>query len=161
RIISLAQDPVDPRIIYAGAAQGGLWRSVDAGDTWERLGDASHVFPVGALAVAPGAPNVLYFGTGGLEEDFVSGGGVFRVTISGRTGPATIERLVEPDSPSVSPLDARPGAALRYTRIRVDPDDPTRFWAASQTGLWRCECPLTTPAAPRFTREFPDADNKP
>src|SRR5262249_40375332 len=73
----------------------------------------------------------------------------------------TIERLVEPDSPSVSPLDARPGAALRYTRIRVDPDDPTRFWAASQTGLWRCECPLTTPAAPRFTREFPDADNKP
>src|SRR5262245_58884342 len=39
RILSIGQDPRDPRILYAGSAQGGLWRSFDAGDTWERLGD--------------------------------------------------------------------------------------------------------------------------
>jgi hypothetical protein len=160
RIVSLGQDPIDPRIIYAGAAQGGLWRSIDAGDTWERLGDDSMTFPVGAIAVAPGAPNVIYFGTGAMQPKYVSGRGLFRATIAGVTGNATIERLVRPDPPDVTPLNAKPGASLRYTRIRVDPDDPTRFWAASQTGLWRCECPLAQ-LTPTFIRELPDSTNNP
>ncbi|HEY9229823.1 MAG TPA: hypothetical protein VIP11_24440, partial [Gemmatimonadaceae bacterium] len=161
RIIALSQDPVDPRIIYVGSAHGGLWRSIDAGDTWERLGAAEHVFPVGTIAVAPSAPNTVYFGTGALHPSYVSGRGLFRATITGTTGPATIERLAAPDNPTVAPKNATPGASLRYTRIRVDPYDPTRFWAASQSGLWRCECPLGSPPAPRFFRDFPDASNKP
>jgi hypothetical protein len=161
RIIALAQDPVDPRIIYAGSAHGGLWRSIDAGDTWERLGAADHVFPVGTIAVAPTAPNVLYFGTGALDPSYVSGRGIWRATISGTTGAATIERLKAPDNPTVAPVNATAGASLRYTRIRVDPHDPTRFWAASQSGLWRCECPLASPVAPVFTRDFPDSNNLP
>lgn len=160
RIVSLAQDPIDPRIIYAGSAQGGLWRSIDAGDTWERLGTESQAFPVGTIAVAPSAPNVLYFGTGALQRNYVSGRGLFRATVTGVTGNATIERLAAPDAPDVAPLNAKPGASLRYTRIRVDPDDPTRFWAASQTGLWRCECPLAQ-LTPTFIRELPDANNNP
>lgn len=160
RIIALEQDPTDPRIIYAGAAVGGLWRSVDAGDTWERLGNAKHVFPVGAIGVPRRAPNVIYFGTGAVYPLDVSGRGLFRATIVPDEVPH-IERLAAPDSPTVNPFNASPGAALRYTRIRVDPDDPTRFWAASQTGLWRCECPLARPAAPRFTRDLPNARNEP
>jgi uncharacterized protein YjdB len=161
RVIGLDQDPSDPRILYAGAAHGGLWRTVDAGDTWERLGEAEHIFPVGTIGVAPTATNVLYFGTGALHPWYVSGRGLYRATISGSTGAATIERLVAADSPTVAPPNATPGAALRYTRLRADPDDPTRFWVASQTGLWRCECPLAQPATPRFTRDFPNHDNEP
>jgi hypothetical protein len=160
RIIALEQDPTDARVIYAGSAQGGLWRSRDAGDTWERLGDSTHVFPVGAIAVPPKAPNVIYFGTGALFPQHTSGRGLFRATVAA-TGVPTIERLVAPDSPILPPTQATPGAALRYTRIRVDPDDPARFWAASQTGLWRCECPLAVPAVPRFTRDLPNRANEP
>src|SRR5262245_24041251 len=82
RIIAIDQSPDDPRILYVGSAHGGLWRSIDAGDSWERLGDPTHVFPVGALAVALGAPNVIYFGTGALDPAYVSGRGVFRATIA-------------------------------------------------------------------------------
>jgi hypothetical protein len=159
RIIALEQDPIDPRVVYAGSAFGGLWRSVDAGDTWERLGDDSHVFPVGAIGVPPAAPNVIYFGTGALNHIDVSGRGLFRATM--RAGTAIIERLAAPDSPAVTPGAASPGSAFRYTRIRLDPDEPTRFWAASQTGLWRCECPLARPARPKFTRDLPNAKNQP
>src|SRR6516165_10547336 len=55
RIIALEQDPTDPRVIYAGSAHGGLWRSINTGDTWQRLGDAAQVFPVGAIGIPPKA----------------------------------------------------------------------------------------------------------
>ncbi len=162
RIISIGQDPEDPRMLYVGGAQGGLWRSLDAGDTWERLGSDQHVFPVGAIGVAPTAPNVVYFGTGAPYPPDVSGRGLFRALVGRRPGdPRAVERLVGPHPATTAPSNAPPGAALRYTRIRVDPYDATRFWAASQSGLWRCECPLTQPATPRFTRDLPDGDNKP
>jgi hypothetical protein len=162
RILAIGQDPSDPRILYAGGAQGGLWRSFDAGDTWERLGDDGHIFPVGAIAVAPKAPNVVYFGTGAPYPRDVSGRGLFRAVVGRGPGqPTVVERLAGAHSPNVPPRDAPPGAALRYTRIRVDPDDATRFWVASQSGLWRCECPLAQPAAPRFTRDLPNRDGKP
>src|SRR5262245_39290462 len=71
RIIAIDQSPDDPRILYVGSAHGGLWRSIDAGDTWERLGDRTHVFPVGAIAVAPKASNTIYFGTGAHVPNYV------------------------------------------------------------------------------------------
>src|SRR5262245_11490753 len=52
RVVALGQDPNDPRVIYAGSAHGGLWRSPDGGDTWARVGDPNQVYPVGAIDVA-------------------------------------------------------------------------------------------------------------
>jgi len=64
RIRSLAQDPRNPSTIYAGSAQGGVFRSDDGGDTWRSLGLPGDSFPVGALALAPSDSTVLYVGTG-------------------------------------------------------------------------------------------------
>jgi hypothetical protein len=56
----------DPNTFYFGAASGGLWKTTDGGTTWKPLWDK---FPeaspaVGAIAVAPSDPNILYVGTG-------------------------------------------------------------------------------------------------
>ncbi len=161
RVISVDQDRDDPRILFVGSAHGGLWRSLDAGDTWERQGDETHVFPVGAIAVAGGGSNVVYFGTGALKNTYVGGRGLYRASSPTPTGAMRVERLVAADPPTLKPSAATPGAAQRYTRLRVDPYDPTRFWAASQTGLWKVECPLAIPAVPAFRREFPNAEGKP
>ena len=161
RVIAIDQNREDPRIVFAGSAHGGLWRSIDGGDTWERQGDETHVFPVGAIAVAGDQSNVVYFGTGALRHTYVGGRGLYRASSATPTSAMRIERLVAADLPTRLPSAATPGAALRYTRLRVDPYDPTRFWAASQTGLWKVECPLAAPAVPVFRREFPNADGKP
>src|SRR5262245_50473137 len=57
RITALAQDPRNPQIIYAGSAFGGLWRSIDAGDTWENIGPTDLSVPIGAIAIPEGNPD--------------------------------------------------------------------------------------------------------
>ena len=151
RIQSVAQHPDVPNTIFAGSAHGGVWRSLDRGDTWERLGELHHTFPVGALAMTSSTTNVLYVATGSPLQDYVSGRGLFRVVFSSVNGAGTFEPLASTPDDRLPPVLATNGAAFRYTRIRIDPDDDTRFWVASQTGLWRCE----VAAAPRIIAGFP------
>jgi photosystem II stability/assembly factor-like uncharacterized protein len=72
---------------YFGAADGGMWRSVDAGRTWQPLFQHEAVSSVGALAIAPGDPRILYVGTGHPEPrwDIASGNGVYGSTDGGET----------------------------------------------------------------------------
>ncbi len=51
RITSLAVDPLNPNIIYLGAAQGGLWRSMDGGQNWQPMTDSAPTQATGAIAV--------------------------------------------------------------------------------------------------------------
>src|SRR6185437_15173849 len=64
RVRALAQHPTNPNILYAGTAQGGVFKTTNRGETWEPLGQPQHSFPVGALAIAPSDPNTIYVGTG-------------------------------------------------------------------------------------------------
>ncbi|MBL8350729.1 MAG: hypothetical protein JNL87_10475 [Burkholderiaceae bacterium] len=157
RVLALAQDPVNPLLHYAGTAHGGLWRSNDGGDTWEALGGPEHQFPVSTIAIPEQAPTRLYVGTGSPLEAQVSGRGLYEVTVAGPRSAAVFRRLrgAPPSAMPPAQANARPetrGQAMRYGRIRMDPDDAQRFWVASQTGLWRCELHTGTP---QFTLEFP------
>ena len=64
RIRALAQHPTDPNVLYAGSAQGGLFKTTDRGETWQPVGRPQDAFPIGALAIAPSDPNIIYVGTG-------------------------------------------------------------------------------------------------
>ena len=68
RISAVVLDPgydgVNNRTVYAGAAQGGVWRSVDNGATWTPLIDDQPSLAVGSIAIDPSNPNVIYVGTG-------------------------------------------------------------------------------------------------
>src|SRR3954464_6923608 len=87
RVTSVAGVPGDPNIYYAGAASGGLWKSVDGGIHWTPVFDAQPVSSVGALAVAPSDPNVVYAGTGEpfTRSHISAGWGMFRSTDAGKT----------------------------------------------------------------------------
>src|SRR5215475_339903 len=52
------------RVIYAGARTGGVWKTSNAGTTWENITDAIHIASVGALAVAPSDANTIWLGSG-------------------------------------------------------------------------------------------------
>ena len=101
---------------YFGAADGGLWRSRDAGRTWQGLFQHELSASIGAVAVAPSRPATLYVGTGQVSSryDATAGTGVYRSDDAGETWrPAGLT-----DSQHVG-------------RISVDPRDPERLVVAA------------------------------
>ncbi|MFV2007458.1 MAG: WD40/YVTN/BNR-like repeat-containing protein, partial [Longimicrobiales bacterium] len=64
RVASIAVSPIDDRVIYVGAATGGLWRSKDGGYVWDPIMDDVAVNSIGAIAVSPAAPHIVWVGTG-------------------------------------------------------------------------------------------------
>ncbi|HKK26727.1 MAG TPA: glycoside hydrolase, partial [Gemmatimonadota bacterium] len=79
--------PGDPDVLYIGFDNGGVWRSTDYGANWVPLFDDQPVSSIGAIAVAPSNPNVIYVGTGAgiIRPDLSTGDGVYRSTDAGKT----------------------------------------------------------------------------
>ncbi len=79
--------PSRPDSFWFGAAGGGAWRSDDAGRTWRPMFDQGPSAPIGALAIAPSAPDTVYIGAGQPEVryDTAGGAGVFRTDDGGRS----------------------------------------------------------------------------
>ena len=87
RVSAVAVDPMDPTVIYVGAATGGVWRSRDGGLTWRPVFDDQPVLGIGAVAVAPSSPDVVWVGTGeGNPRNSAGvGNGVYRSLDGGDT----------------------------------------------------------------------------
>ncbi|MDQ2766900.1 MAG: hypothetical protein M3Y30_07060, partial [Gemmatimonadota bacterium] len=70
---------------YFGAVNGGVWKSIDAGRIWDPVFDAQPVASIGAIAVAPSAPDVVYAGSGEstLRDSAGYGNGVYKSTDAG------------------------------------------------------------------------------
>jgi photosystem II stability/assembly factor-like uncharacterized protein len=88
RVASIAGVPGDPSIYYAGAASGGIWKTTDGGLHWAPVSDSLPVAAIGALAVAPSDPGVVWAGTGeawAIRESDVIGDGIYKSVDAGRT----------------------------------------------------------------------------
>ncbi|MBS1551300.1 MAG: hypothetical protein JST15_04430 [Bacteroidetes bacterium] len=85
RIISVKYDIINPNIIYVGAANGGVWKSVDGGLNWEPLTDFEVSLASGAIAVDPTDNNIIYYATGEATYSNVSyyGKGLLKSTNGG------------------------------------------------------------------------------
>jgi hypothetical protein len=64
RQVALAGVPGDAAILYAGSASGGLWKTIDGGVTWKPIFDHENTISIGAIAIEPDNPGVIWVGTG-------------------------------------------------------------------------------------------------
>jgi photosystem II stability/assembly factor-like uncharacterized protein len=88
RIAAAAGIPGDPSTYYAGAASGGVWKSIDGGNHWKPIFDKQNVAAIGALAVAPSDPSTVWAGTGEawvIRDSDVMGNGIYKSTDAGKT----------------------------------------------------------------------------
>ena len=88
RVVAVAGDPVNQATFYFGACAGGVWKTTDGGTYWECVSDGYFkTGSVGALAVAPSDPNVIYAGMGEttIRIDVSHGDGIYRSTDAGRS----------------------------------------------------------------------------
>ena len=87
RVLAVAGVQQHPEEFYFGAVVGGVWKTDDAGASWTPIFDAEPIASIGAIAVAPSDPNVIYVGTGeaALRENISFGDGVYKSTDAGKT----------------------------------------------------------------------------
>jgi uncharacterized protein (TIGR03437 family) len=123
RITALAVDPRGNDTVYAGAADGGVWKTTDGGTTWVPLTDDQPSLSIGSVAIDPANPDTIYAGTG--EENFnfdaYSGVGILKSIDGGESW----TNIVGPF------LRQRVGA------LAVHPADGKTVLAASTDGLYR------------------------
>lgn len=81
RVTSVAGVSGQPNVYYFGTPGGGIWKSTNGGQVWKPIFDSTGVPSIGALAVAPSAPNTIYAGTG----ERWPGKGVYKSTDAGAT----------------------------------------------------------------------------
>ncbi|HJZ90625.1 MAG TPA: hypothetical protein VKE40_07100 [Gemmataceae bacterium] len=115
RTVGATGVPGQPNVFYIGVNNGGVWKTTDAGRTWRPIFDDQPTGSVGALAVAPSRPEVIYIGSGeGLQRpDLSTGDGVYKSTDGGKTW---------------KNMGLRDGQQI--SAIIVDPKDPDRVFVA-------------------------------
>ncbi|HEX8806823.1 MAG TPA: hypothetical protein VF741_07730, partial [Candidatus Aquilonibacter sp.] len=89
RSVAVDAVPGNPFTFYFGGVDGGVWRSTNYGLTWENVtdGQLKGSNSIGAIAVAPSNPKIIYIGTGesDIRNTFVTGNGVYKSTDAGKT----------------------------------------------------------------------------
>jgi len=115
RTRALSGVPSQPNVFYIGVVNGGVWKSTDYGRTWQPIFDDQPTGSIGAIAVSPSDPNIVYVGSGeGLHRpDLSVGDGIYKSTDAGKTW---------------THLGLRDGQQI--SQMAVDPHNPDRLYVA-------------------------------
>jgi photosystem II stability/assembly factor-like uncharacterized protein len=115
RTVGATGVPGQPNVFYIGVNNGGVWKTTDYGRTWTPIFDDQPTGSIGALAVAPSNPKVIYVGSGeGLQRpDLSTGDGLYKSTDGGKTW-----------------KNMGLGDGQQIAAVVVDPHDPDRVFVA-------------------------------
>ncbi len=116
RVVAVAGVPGDTATAYFGSVDGGVWKSPNAGVTWEPIFDSQPIASVGAIAISPSNPKVIYVGTGesDIRSALSSGDGVYKSTDGGKSW-----------------TNMGLGDTRQISRIVVDPRNPDVVYVAA------------------------------
>lgn len=121
RVVAFAVDPNRRSTYFAAAASGGVWKTINAGTTWAPVFDNENSYSIGALALDPKNPNVVWVGTGenNSQRSVSYGDGVYRSDDGGKSwknvGLKTSEHI---------------------GKILIDPRNSNTVYVAAQGPLW-------------------------
>ncbi|HVA34562.1 MAG TPA: hypothetical protein VNG31_10470 [Candidatus Baltobacteraceae bacterium] len=115
RTVAVSGVPSDPNLFYIASVNGGIWKSDDAGRTWDPIFDKEPTGSIGALVVSPSDPKIVYAGSGeGLQRpDLAVGDGIYKSTDGGATW---------------TNVGLRDGQQIGT--MAIDPKDPNRVFVA-------------------------------
>jgi uncharacterized protein (TIGR03437 family) len=156
RVTALVVDPRSSTTVYAGTAEGGVWKTTDGGVNWLPLTDMQESLAIGSLALDPENPDTVYAGTGegNFNADAYFGAGLLKSTDAGVTWTLLGQDYFTGDalgSIAVSPTNSQallaaglggvfrsvdggitwsnPASNLAATAVVFDPADGTQAWA--------------------------------
>lgn len=123
RINAIAFHPTDANTIFVGAPSGGIWKSVDAGESWTNLSANLPSLGVSSILIHPTNPDIIYIGTGDRDSDDALPYGVYKSTDGGNSwfsanntmGDVTVGAMVmHPTNPDII-IAATSGGIYRST----------------------------------------------
>lgn len=129
RVSAIAVHPTNPNIAYVGAAQGGVYRTLDGGATWTPLLDNALSLAIGSIAISPSDPTIVYVGTGeaAFSADSFFGVGIYRIS-NADTNPI----VAGPLNRDAVNNDIFTGRSV--SEILIHPTDPNIIFATSTSG---------------------------
>ena len=121
RVAAVAGIPGNPQVYYVGAAGGGVFETTDGGLNWKPIFNHASTSSIGAIAIAPSNPNLVWVGTGeaNIRNDVIPGAGVYLSTDAGKTWRSMGLKSVG-----------------QIGRIVIDPHDPNHVAVAALGQEW-------------------------
>jgi photosystem II stability/assembly factor-like uncharacterized protein len=132
RLRSIVPHPGDPNILFIATAGGGIWKTYNAGATWEPLTDRLGTLGSGALAMDPRNPDILVYGFGDTFDSDLQMPGV----VTSTDGGATWSNDKSP-VPLTATIGGFPAVATQVRDLKIDPNNSAVILAATNIGLFR------------------------
>lgn len=138
RTTALLIHPQNPDIVYAAGAQGGVWKTMNGGQSWTPLTDGQASLATGSMTFDPNNPNILYVGTGEPHQssDAFYGAGILKSSDAGAT-------WVQ--------LGASKFAGMGIADVVIPPNNANTIWAAASAQVGGTKPLVAKPGVYRST----------
>jgi len=136
RILCITVDPGNSNILWAGSASGGIWKSVNAGSSWQAVETGFPVLGVSSIIVHPSNSNIIYAGTGEVYRVDTSNIG-FNVWKCRGTYGVGILKSTDGGASWTQVMTKTTDQLFGIQMLKFDPSNSDRVYACATDGLYR------------------------